>query len=216
MVAHPAAPELVAPSHAPADAEVGPSANYRKRLTDGLAQALVTTSYRDVTIADIVRNAHTSRRTFYKEFRDRDHCYFTLLRSVHAGMMRDVAEAVDLTADWRDQVEQAIGAYFRSVAANPAVIRSWVRELPSLGDPTVTGQGKPRDEFAALLVGLTRNEALRRAGIKPASEDLARFLVGGIQEMTAMVVEHDRPIEPVIEVVVSSTIALLMAGSGEG
>lgn len=182
---------------------------YRRRLMDGMAEALAASPYRDVTIGDVVKRAHTSRRTFYEEFRDRDDCYFALLRSVHSVMLAEVAAAVDPRSGWEKQIRQAVTAYFTAVAAHPAVIRSWVRELPSLGDPAVTLASRPRDEFINLLVGLSATDEMRTAGFHPLSVDTARFLVGGVEEMTALVVEDNRPVAEIVEVAVEAVTAVV-------
>ncbi|MBF6248423.1 TetR family transcriptional regulator, partial [Nocardia elegans] len=38
---------------------------FRRRLLDGMAAAVRERGYRDATVADVVRHARTSRRTFY-------------------------------------------------------------------------------------------------------------------------------------------------------
>ena len=41
---------------------------HRHRLLEGMAQAVAEKGYADTTIADIVREAGVSRRTFYEHF----------------------------------------------------------------------------------------------------------------------------------------------------
>jgi AcrR family transcriptional regulator len=43
-------------------------AEFRRRLLEGMAAAIRDTGYRDATVADVVRHARTSRRTFYEHF----------------------------------------------------------------------------------------------------------------------------------------------------
>jgi AcrR family transcriptional regulator len=43
-------------------------AEFRGRLLEGMAAAIRETGYRDATVADVVRHARTSRRTFYEHF----------------------------------------------------------------------------------------------------------------------------------------------------
>ena len=42
--------------------------DHRSRLLQGLAQSVAAKGYADTTIADIVREAGVSRRTFYEQF----------------------------------------------------------------------------------------------------------------------------------------------------
>ena len=51
----------------------------RARLLAGLSEALRERSYGEVTVADVVRHAHTSKRTFYEHFADKHDCFVALL-----------------------------------------------------------------------------------------------------------------------------------------
>ena len=48
---------------------------FRRRLLDGLAESIVAIGYRNTTVADIVRLARTSRRTFYEHFASKEECF---------------------------------------------------------------------------------------------------------------------------------------------
>jgi AcrR family transcriptional regulator len=48
---------------------------FRRRLLEGLAESITERGYRDTTIADIVRHARTSKRTFYQEFSSKEECF---------------------------------------------------------------------------------------------------------------------------------------------
>ena len=43
--------------------------------------SIVERGYRDTTVADIVRHARTSKRTFYEQFASKEECFIELLRS---------------------------------------------------------------------------------------------------------------------------------------
>ena len=59
---------MIAASTTRADASVQGTtpAEFRRRLLEGMAAAIRETGYRDATVADVVRHARTSRRTFYE------------------------------------------------------------------------------------------------------------------------------------------------------
>ena len=50
------------------------------RLLDGLAASITERGYRETTVADVVRHAKTSKRTFYEQFATKDACLIELLR----------------------------------------------------------------------------------------------------------------------------------------
>src|SRR5215471_10412257 len=109
-------------------------AEFRRRLLDGMAAAIGERGFRESTVADVVRHARTSRRTFYEHFASRQDCFIALLLEANASMVRQILAAVDRHAPWEAQVRQAIEAWIAAAQSEPAITLSWIREVPSLGD----------------------------------------------------------------------------------
>jgi AcrR family transcriptional regulator len=185
------------------------AAPFRQRLVDGLAASIRERGYRESTIADIVRHARTSRRTFYAEFASKDECYVALLHTANEKMRRRIETAVDAEAPWQSQVRQAVEAYIDAVAADPAIMHSWIRELPALGTVARTVQREAIDEMTELLLRLSDTEVFRRSGAGPLSRPLALLLLGGIRELTATTVEDGGEVRELTEVATQAATALL-------
>ena len=62
---------------------------FRGRLLDGLAESIAERGYRDTTVADVVRNAKTSKRTFYGHFASKEECFIELLRTNNEELIAD-------------------------------------------------------------------------------------------------------------------------------
>jgi AcrR family transcriptional regulator len=60
-------------------ADNGSDSGFRRRLLDAMAVAVRDRGYQDSTVADVVRHARTSRRTFYEHFTSKQDCFITLL-----------------------------------------------------------------------------------------------------------------------------------------
>ena len=73
----------MAPSVVDDATPTGPTAidPFRQRLLDGLAAAIDERGYRASTVADIVRHARTSKRTFYDQFASKEQCFLELLQA---------------------------------------------------------------------------------------------------------------------------------------
>src|SRR5262245_20701367 len=106
---------------------------FRRRLLDGLTVSIGERGYRATTVADIVRHARTSKRTFYDEFSSKEECFVELLAAGNREMIAKIRAAVDPGADWRAQVRQAVNAWVSDIEERPAIQLSWIRELPALG-----------------------------------------------------------------------------------
>src|SRR5687768_309460 len=112
----------------------GEQTAFRQRLLDALEESIAEDGYPRATVADIVRRARTSRRTFYEHFESREACFVELLTEANADQVTQISAAVDADSPWRDQVRQAIEAWISSGESRPSLMLSWIRDVPSLGD----------------------------------------------------------------------------------
>ena len=186
-------------------------APFRDRLLDGLITALGERSYRETTVADIVRHAKTSKRTFYAHFADKEACLLELLESDNIRMIADIRAAVDPEADWRAQVEQAVDAYVTSIEARPAVTLAWIRELPALGYAARPMQRRGMQRFADLLVDISSSPGFRRVHLPPVSRTTAIILLGGLRELTAYTMEDGDDIRGISDAAVAACLGLVSA-----
>jgi AcrR family transcriptional regulator len=184
---------------------------FRRRLVDGLAASIVERGYRDTTVADIVRHARTSRRTFYEQFASREECFAGLLTDVNAEMVRRISAAVDPRVPWRDQVRQAVEAWVAYAESQPAVTLSWIRDAPSLGLPGC--RRETTDAFAGMIQALGDTEVMRAAGVGPVPREVAVMLLGALRELAATTVEDGGRIGDLTEAAVRASVALLGSGA---
>ena len=96
-----------------------PAADHRRRLLEGMAAAVRERGFRDSTVADVVRHARTSRRTFYAHFPDKQACFVALLQEANAAMVRQIAAAVDRRAPIDAALAALILDEFRQSSAPP-------------------------------------------------------------------------------------------------
>ncbi|TGD89968.1 TetR/AcrR family transcriptional regulator [Mycolicibacterium sp. CH28] len=190
-------------------AAVGREDGFRRRLLDGLAASIEERGYRETTVADIVRHARTSKRTFYDQFGTKEDCFAELLMANNDQLVNTIRDAVDPRAPWPQQVRQAVIAYVHSIEVQPALTLSWIRELPALGENARPTLRRGFGRLATMIVDLTSNEAFRDAGIAPLSHGAAVILVGGLRELTAQTVEDGEPVAGIIEPALAASLALL-------
>ena len=60
-----------------------------------MAQAVAAKGYADTTIADIVREASVSRRTFYEHFSSKAECLVALYEAASHNALKVLREAID-------------------------------------------------------------------------------------------------------------------------
>jgi AcrR family transcriptional regulator len=185
------------------------ASNFRQRLLDALEASIAEDGYPRTTVADIVRRARTSRRTFYEHFDSREACFVALLTETNAEQVRRISAAVDPHAPWRTQVRQAIEAWIRSGESRSSTMLSWIRDVPSLGDAARRLQRDVTENFIEMVGALGDTDEFHAAGIGPVSRQRIIMLLGGLRELSAITVEEGGRMGDITEEAVAASIALL-------
>lgn len=165
-----------------------PANDHPSRLLQGLAQAVAAKGYADTTIADIVREAGVSRRTFYEHFDGKPAALIALYESASRRGLRVLRDAIDPSRDWQTQVDQALGAYLGSLAQNPVLLRTLFVEILGLGATGLAARRRVHDQMADFMLDVIN------AGRGPArlERPMALAVVGGIHELVLQAIEQDR------------------------
>jgi len=198
--------QSVSPSHSAAD--------HRQRLIDAMAASIAEKGYRETTVADVVRIARTSRRTFYEHFADREACFLALFDATNDAMMQHIAASVRPDDPLEDQVDSALDAYLVAVLTQPALYRSFVRELPGLGQPGAERQLAVTLRFAELLVGLVESGRREQPEVhaRPLSLDTAIIIVGGLRELAVITLQQGRDLRD-MRVAAGEVIKAILTGT---
>ena len=160
----------------------------RHRLLEGLAQAVAEKGYTDVTIADIVREAGVSRRTFYEHFAGKPQALIALFEAASRNALQVLRGAIDPKRDWQAQVEQAMTAYLACLAQNPVLLRTLFIDILSLGAPGLAARRRVNGEIASFM-----GSVINAGHAKPVLDDaMAMAVVGGIHELVLQAIEQER------------------------
>lgn len=187
---------------------VPPVAEHRARLLEGMARAVATKGYADTTIADIVREASVSRRTFYENFADKAECLTALYESASRNALAVLRGAIDPQSDWQAQLEQALSAYFGALACNPVLLRTLFIEILGLGMPGLAARRRANQQLVDLMLEVINRRADKDHGA-PLHPAMAIAVVGGINEMVLQSIEQGRAGE--LAELVAPSAALLRA-----
>jgi AcrR family transcriptional regulator len=188
--------------------------HHRERLLAALAESIRERGLRATQIADIVRAARTSRRTFYECFADKESCFVELVRQTTTELLAAIESSIDAAAPWPDQVNQAIDTYLDVLVRDPAVIATISRELPALGLRGAAVQRENIELFAALVVRLAQSSRARSAGLRTPSHETAIMLVGGLNELVIHAVERGQSLNVVAGVGKDVFKAALLSAPG--
>jgi AcrR family transcriptional regulator len=156
---------------------------HAQRLIEGMALALSEKRYTEVTIADVVRHARMSKRTFYEHFSDKEACYLATYGALNAELLRRIARAAQQEAPGEAQVHAAAKAYFRALEEQRPLVRAFLSEIHAAGPAALEMRRSVHKRFAELLRGLVEQARKVRKDVAQLSPDMAVALVGGINEL---------------------------------
>ncbi|MDN5697874.1 MAG: TetR/AcrR family transcriptional regulator [Rubrobacter sp.] len=161
---------------------------YHERLLNAMADAIVELGYETLTVADIVRLARVSKRTFYEHFSGKEECLLALYEANSARIIRAVETAIADTPRGGDRIEAGVLAYLLELQARPAVSRTVIVAILHAGPRGLAVRREVNRRFAALLL-----REMGEAGTGgPNASALAMALVGGVNELLLEAVENDR------------------------
>jgi AcrR family transcriptional regulator len=157
----------------------------RLRLVSALAAASAEKGYAATTIADIVRHARVSKRTFYEHFADKEDCLLAGYQHVSDMMMNVLRETyIPPERHWIERVRAIAAAYLGALEQLPAVNRALLLEVQAAGAEAYRLRARTQKKFADVLCDLV--EEGRRQGhgqMRPLTPMLALAIVGGINEL---------------------------------
>ncbi|MFD7841992.1 TetR/AcrR family transcriptional regulator [Nocardia sp. NPDC059764] len=200
---------LVTRADSATSADSAAESGFRRRLLDAMADAIRERGYRDTTVADIVRLAKTSRRTFYEHFDDKQDCFVALLTERNNDTIAQIYAAVDVSAPWDTQIHQAVEAWIGASRVDTPITLAWIRDIPALGERARDLQRDAADAFITLIQTLTGTTEFQGAGLHPPTHQMATILYGGFRELIASMVEDGRDITEIIPVAVETALALI-------
>lgn len=168
---------------------------HRHRLLEGMARAVAAKGYADTTIADIVREASVSRRTFYEHFATKSECLIALYEAASYNLLKVLRGAIDPAQEWHQQVERALAAYLQGMAQNPVLLRTLFMEILGLGPPGLAARRRVNLEVAGFMLSVVNGAQDQGATHAPLSAELAMAVVGGIHELVLQAIEEGRASE---------------------
>jgi AcrR family transcriptional regulator len=168
------------------------AAGHRARLTEGLAAAIAEKGYAAVTIADVVRIARVSKRTFYEHFADKEACFLALYAETSDELIELIAtSAATAPGSWEERIEAAARAYFERVAGEPELIRAALLEIQAAGPRARELRREVQLRYADQLRAFSDAAAAEGAG-RALTPALATAVVGGLNELMLEAVEAGR------------------------
>ncbi len=169
---------------APRGAELHPQQRQRVRVLDAMARVVTERGYEAATVAEIVREARVSRRTFYEHFDDKQDCFVQ-------GCWHGIAVLFDAIArigrthphaPWRQTLRSSLESLLNALAAHPDY--TWIITIESGSvRPAQPARSAVVERWVDLWASLADTIAAEEPGAVSLSRSTYRGLVGGIEAL---------------------------------
>ncbi len=156
-----------------------PRPTQRDRLLDGMAQTVARRGYAATPVAEVLKAAGVSRRTFYEQFVDKEDCFLAAYDAFVARCTERLVGAYHAGAGWEDGIGRAYAALLAALAAEPDYAHLGVVGVLGAGPEALARREATLRRFAR-FIEYTRE----RADVSARPPRLvAQAIVGGIHEL---------------------------------
>jgi AcrR family transcriptional regulator len=136
----------------------------RARLLSAAARVVAELGYGGMSVARVCAGAGVSRRTFYEQFEDREHCFLALFDDALARATLFAQAAVVEGSGWRERVRAGLCALLLFVSEEPALGSLLVVEALGGGPKVLERRAQTLDVLRGIV---DEGRAQARVGQKP-------------------------------------------------
>lgn len=174
-----------------AHAEVSVPHEAASRLLQAMASVSGEKGFAVATIADIVREAGVSKRTFYEHFDSKDACFLALYKAASGAALRALRVSIDDGKPWQHQVEHALEAYLSYLSAAPDLSKMLFVEIHHLGPAGIQLRREVMQQFVNFILN-TVNPVDQGAVQHTLTPGMALAAVGAINELILQALEQGK------------------------
>lgn len=159
----------------------------RERVLAAMREEVAKRGFKEVPVADVIRRAGVSRKTFYALYGSKEECFVAVYERELERLLGPTLQAFQGAESWVDRLRTALGVLLGALAADSATARICFVEVLAAG-PTALAR---RNEAMAALdplfdrknvssaVGSTRPRAVTAGAVGYLSEVLNREVAAG-------------------------------------
>lgn len=164
----------------------------RSRLIAGMLLALCEKSFASVSVADVVRLARVSKRTFYEHFGTREACYLATYEAVSGALLDRIEQAAVLDLPVGSRLMAAAQAYLSALQEVPPLARTFFLEIQLAGPDALAARRAVHQRFADVLRELVKKGKAAGADVRVLTPDMSVAIVGAINELLMVRIEQGR------------------------
>ncbi len=161
----------------------------RMRLLSAAIAVAGSQGYDAMTVTAVIGAASVSRKTFYEQFADREHCFLAAYDLVTERALTGIRAAYAREGTWPERLRMTLRWTLGALAQHPHEARVALVEVLTAGPRALERRDRTLRELTPLF-GPGFDAAPREAGV-PASTPAA--IVGALYELIGMRLRHGDP-----------------------
>ncbi len=153
--------------------------NQRERILAAVAQVASTHGYGAMSVQDVVREAGVSRRTFYEQFKNKDHAFLAAYDEASGRMMTTIRAGIDAETTFEEKISAGFRAFLELLAASPAFAKMCIVEVLAAGPEAIARRARTMEDFTEIFELAAQQTLVKE---NPPSPLIAETIVGGVYE----------------------------------
>ena len=154
----------------------------RARIIEAMRAAIAEHGYSDASVADVIKRAGVSRKTFYAQFTDKEDCFLAIYDEHVARLHAIARDAFDAQDEWIPSLRAGLTALLNALAYEPAVARLCFVDVLAAGPHAAEARNAAMRELEGILE-LGRGGDATAGDSSPTPRALGMSMVGGLGEV---------------------------------
>ncbi len=157
---------------------------------NGMAAAVSEKGYTTTTIADIVRHARVSKRSFYENFTDKDACLVACYVAMCERALQLVAQVTASDLPEEQQLEAVVHGFLSVIKLQPKFVRTLLLQIHEIGPRGWKVRHQIHQRFEQIFIEQVSagNPSTRSKQI--FSPNFAEVVIGGLGVSLLVATEH--------------------------
>lgn len=154
----------------------------RARVVEAMRGAIAENGYSEASVADVIKRAGVSRKTFYALFADKEACFLEIYEEHMRRLQGLTRDAFDAQDEWIPSLRAGLTALLNALAYEPAVARLCFVDVLAAGPHAAEARNAAMRELEGILELGRGGEATEGDGAA-TPRSLGMSMVGGLGEV---------------------------------
>jgi AcrR family transcriptional regulator len=155
----------------------------RLRILDAMRAAVAEHGYQDASVADVIKRAGVSRKTFYAQFVDKEDCFVVAYDEHVRRLEAIVLDAFDAQDEWVPALRAGLTALLNALAYDPALARFCFVDVLAAGPKAARRRNEAMRTLEEILELGAAGRGLGDGPAGAAPRALGMSMVGGLGEV---------------------------------